>query len=128
MGNKVFMTILPSNKEVFQRKERVVLHLEMKNVPKVYIKIFEFHSENYYRAKLKSVTSNIDLEGLLPAWEKTFSFEKSKQVKFIEKFEFPELDNKRGIFIIDFFSNGINSRAVIKKGSLSHVMKPTQNS
>jgi hypothetical protein len=72
------------------------------------------------------VSSSIDLEGLLPSWELTFSYDKPKQLKFIEKFEFPQLDNKRGIFIIDFFSNGINSRAVIKKGSLSHVMKPAE--
>lgn len=75
LGNRVFMTILPTNPEVFGKKERVTLNLELKNVPTVYVKIFEFHSENYYRAKLKPITSNINLEGLLPAYEKTFNFD-----------------------------------------------------
>lgn len=120
------MTILPTNKELFNRAENVTLTLELKNVPKIFVKIYEFHSENYYRATLKPITSNINLEGLIPAYEETHDFNHPKQVKFEHTFKFPQLNNKRGVFIIDFFSNGINSRAVIKKGSLSHVMKPNQ--
>jgi len=72
------MTILSTNKEVFEWKEKVTLKLELKNVPKIFVKIFEFHSENYYRATLKPITSSINLEGLIPAFEETHEFKEPK--------------------------------------------------
>lgn len=42
-----------------------------------------------------------------------------------EKFEFPELTGKIGLFIIEFVGNGRSARAVIKKGSLSLIHKST---
>jgi len=56
----------------------VTLKLELKNVPKIFVKIFEFHSENYYRATLKPITSSINLEGLIPAFEETHEFKEPK--------------------------------------------------
>lgn len=89
LGNRVLMTILPTNKELFNRAENVTLTLELKNVPKIFVKIYEFHSENYYRATLKPITSNINLEGLIPAYEETHDFNHPKQVKFEHTFKFP---------------------------------------
>jgi len=40
-------------------------------------------------------------------------------------FDLPELDNKVGLFVIEFISNGYSSRAVIKKGTLSLITKST---
>lgn len=45
----------------------------------------------------------------------------------IENFEFEELKDKIGLFIIEFSGNGYMSRAVIKKGSLSLVHKATSS-
>ena len=42
------------------------------------------------------------------------------------KFYFPELNNKVGLFIIDFQGNGRSARAVIKKGSLSLIHRSTE--
>lgn len=46
-------------------------------------------------------------------------------MKFRHTFEFPQLDNRVGLFVIEFISNGYSSRAVIKKGSLSLISKST---
>jgi hypothetical protein len=45
--------------------------------------------------------------------------------KYIESFKFPELTGKVGLFIVEFIGNGLSARAVIKKGSLSMIHKPT---
>ena len=45
--------------------------------------------------------------------------------KFRHTFDFPELDNKLGLFVIEFISNGYSSRAIIKKGTLSVIYKQT---
>ena len=46
-------------------------------------------------------------------------------MKFRHVFDFAELDNKVGLFVIEFISNGYSSRAVIKKGTLSLITKST---
>lgn len=43
----------------------------------------------------------------------------------VESFEFPELNDKVGLFIIEFLGNGRSARAVIKKGSLSLIHRST---
>jgi len=45
----------------------------------------------------------------------------SGNIKFRYKFEFPELDNKKGKFMIKFSANEIFSQAIIQKGFLSLV-------
>ena len=42
-----------------------------------------------------------------------------------EKFEFPELAGRVGLFIVEFVGNGRSARAVVKKGSLSLIYKST---
>ena len=42
------------------------------------------------------------------------------------KFQFPELNDKVGLFIVDFQGNGKSARAVIKKGSLSLIHRSTE--
>ena len=49
----------------------------------------------------------------------------SRQSIYSLIFEFPQLDDKVGLFVIEFISNGYSSRAVIKKGSLSLIYKST---
>jgi hypothetical protein len=65
------------------------------------------------------------LEGLKTENEKVYEFDELPQKKFRKVFDFPELDNRVGLFIIEFISNGYSSRAVLKKGSLSLVCKAT---
>jgi len=43
----------------------------------------------------------------------------------VEHFQFPELTGKLGLYIVEFIGNGMSARAVIKKGSLSMIHKPT---
>ena len=37
------------NSEYFPKEEPVVLHIDVKNVPTLHLKIFEINTENYYR-------------------------------------------------------------------------------
>ncbi len=45
--------------------------------------------------------------------------------RYTETFNFPELSDRVGLFIVEFIGNGLSARAVIKKGSLSMIHKPT---
>lgn len=101
------------------------LSLELKNIQTLYVKIFEFNTETYYKKTLQPFNTGINLDGLVASTEKTHEFKNPPNKKFIESFTFPELTGKIGLFIVEFIGNGMSSRAVIKKGSLSLIHKPT---
>ena len=65
------------------------------------------------------------MDGLIASIEKLHEYKNPSNKKFIETFTFPELIGKVGLFIVEFIGNGLSSRAVIKKGSLSLIHKPT---
>lgn len=123
--NTVKIELIESNAQVFKKEDRVRLHAELKNVPTLYVKIFEFNSENYYRKNLAPFKTDVNLDGLIASHEVVLEFEEPSMKKFSHIFEFPQLDNRVGLFVIEFISNGYSSRAVIKKGSLSLIHSPT---
>ena len=93
----------------------------------MYIKIFEFNTETYYKKTLQPFNTSVNLDGLIASTEKvveTFKDRPSNK-KYLETFNFPELKGKVGLFIVEFIGNGLSARAVIKKGSLSLIHKPT---
>jgi hypothetical protein len=105
----------------------VELKLEIKNVQTLYIKIFEFNTETYYKKTLQPFNTGVNLDGLVASTERVVEEFKDRPTnkKYIETFSFPELDGKIGLFIVEFIGNGLSARAVIKKGSLSMIHKPT---
>jgi len=118
---------LESNAESFKVEEEVSLTLELKNVQTIYIKIFEFNTETYYKKTLQPFNTGVNLDGLVASTEKIVEDFKDRpsNKKFIETFKFPELTGKVGLFIVEIIGNGLSARAVIKKGSLSMIHKPT---
>ena len=124
LANSVIIELLSCNKDCFKPGERVSIKTELKNVPTMHLKIFEFNSLNYYKKNCVPFKTDVNLDGFITSFEKDFSFEKhSSHTKFKHTFDFPELDNKIGLFVIEFISNGYSSRAIIKKGTLSVIYK-----
>lgn len=119
------MRFLESNREQFKVDEEVSLAIELKNINTLYVKIFEFNTETYYKKNLLPFNTSVNLDGLIASNEKVFEYKNPSNKKFVESFKFPELANKVGLFIIEFIGNGMSSRAVVKKGSLSMIHKPT---
>jgi hypothetical protein len=48
----VIIRFLENNQELFRVEDEVQLKLEIKNVQTLYIKIFEFNTETYYKKTL----------------------------------------------------------------------------
>jgi len=106
----------------------VNIKLEIKNVPELVIKVFEFNTETYYKKNLKPFDTSINLHGMVPSIQKVekdmFKDVPKNKVGNYE-FNFEELKDKIGLFIIEFQGNGKMSRAVIKKGFLSLIHRST---
>lgn len=95
----------------------------MQNVQKLSVKIFEFQAENYFLKTKSLFDDNLDLDGLTASEENVFDFTSQNESvckKSLREFKFDSISKKKqGIFILEFFGNGIASRIVIKKGSLN---------
>lgn len=59
--DEVILKFKETNQELFKVDEKVVLQLEVKNVPELTIKIFEFNTETYYKKNLQPFDTSIDL-------------------------------------------------------------------
>ena len=125
ISSEVIVRFLESNKECFTVDEEVHLCLELKNVQTLYIKIFEFNTETYYKKTLQPFNTGVNLDGLIASIEKKHEYSNPPNKKFIETYSFQELVGKVGLFIVEFIGNGMSARAIIKKGSLSLIHTPT---
>jgi len=67
--------------------------------------------------------------GLNPSEEVKFDFTEGNIhpcTRFTKTFDFESISKaNKGIFIVEFFSSGIASRAIIYKGTLSHFSRTT---
>ena len=113
------------NPKEFGRNEEIAFRMNIKNIPRLTVRVLELNPKNYYLKNLNEITSNIEVDGLVPSFERTLQYNHGPSIRSVETFEFPELSGKLGIFIIEFFGNGRKSRVIIKKGSLRYVSKDT---
>lgn len=111
------------NPKEFTRKENVKISMRIKNIQRLLVKVLELNPKNYYMKSNQEITSNIKLDGLVAKSEYNYEFSESPQIRQTKEFEFPELANKVGIFVIEFFGNSRQSRVIIKKGSLRYISK-----
>ena len=59
--DEVIVRFKETNKEKFKVTDAVNLILELKNVPELVIKVFEFNTETYYKKNLKPFDTSINL-------------------------------------------------------------------
>lgn len=75
---------------------------------------------------MKTFDTSIDLDGLESTVNTTFDLSDLPANFMTRKnFQFPELNGRVGLFIVEFVGNGRSARAVIKKGSLSLIFRST---
>ena len=122
---EVTLRLCEYNPALFMPDEEVVLDLEVKNIQQLYVKVFEINTENYYRKHMAPFRTDVNLDGLLSSYEQLHHFDDPPALSRVRTFRFPELPSRVGLFVIEFIGKGVSSRAVIKKGSLSLIQKPT---
>lgn len=122
LKDRIDIEFLPTNKTEYGAEEPVALDLNVKNVGTLIVKVFEINTTSYYRQKLTDVGPDIDLDGLVPNFEQTHEVKEPPLLRVRRRFEFPQLE-KRGVYVIDFIGNGMSSRAVIRKGRLTSLVR-----
>ncbi|MCD4825088.1 MAG: hypothetical protein K8S55_10800 [Phycisphaerae bacterium] len=106
-----------TNKKIFSPDKEVVLGLDIKNVKKLIVKVYEINAYNYYREKSRELNTAINLDGLVANHEKVVEFKVPAIRRVRRTFRFDRL-KKRGVYVVEFIGNGKSSRALIRKGRL----------
>ncbi len=110
----------PDNKVQYKSDEAVELSVELKNVPKLLVKIYEIDPRNYYRTFNRPLSTDVDLDGLVANAQRAMEFTQAADRRHGEKIALPELAG-RGAWVVDLLGGGQRSRALIQKGSLTSV-------
>ncbi|KAM3583056.1 hypothetical protein VKS41_004811 [Umbelopsis sp. WA50703] len=121
--------------KIWSPDEKIEISLRLKNVSDLGIRVFQINMYSYYRKhpKRQNVDPNIDLDGLTPIWEsyKTYN-DRHASERYEETFQFSGpngLANKefegRGLWVIDFISGRKSCRALVQKGFINCIIRPT---
>jgi len=122
---EIRLEISPGAPRYWSGASNVSLNVEVKNVSKLIVKLFEINTLRYYRDNLAEILSDISLEGLVASEEQQYEYNEADYHSVIREFKFPSLDGRNGVFVIEFVGGGKSVRAVIYKGRLNVVQRPT---
>lgn len=110
----------------FPVKDGVNLNVTLKNVGRLTVKLYEINASSYYRSKNKEVDATIELDGLSAHHEEVHDYTTASPFHCLKRtLAFPQLANRRGLFVIELLGNGQRARALIRKGRIFHLEHPT---
>ncbi len=124
LKDRVDLEFSPRNKEYFRPDENVSLTLGVKNVEKLFVKIYRLNLFNFYKDNMKEPSVDINLDGLVPNEEMTHEYKELNLRRIERTFEFPSL-KERGVYVVDFIGGGKVSRAIVRKGRLRAAQQVT---
>ncbi len=115
--DRIDLDFVETNPEYFAPGDAVELELHLKNVSTLIVKVFEINTQNYYRKYNSEIDTNLNLDGLVPNFEQTFTYQEPPALRIKRSFKFPQIE-KQGVYVVDFIAGGKSSRALIRKGRL----------
>ncbi|MFN0128566.1 MAG: hypothetical protein ACKV19_17985 [Verrucomicrobiales bacterium] len=105
--------------------DTVSLDVWVKNTPQVTLKIFELNTGACYEATGRPIGTDIDLDGLVAATQRTVDTAAAPLRRIRRTFELPEIAARRGVWVVELIGNGRSSRALIRKGQLQYLTRPS---
>jgi hypothetical protein len=124
LKDRIDLDFAHTNRKYFAADEAVNLDLFVKNIDSLIVRVFEINTRNYYREHKREVNTDINLDGLVANEENTRPYDEPPLRRVRRHFEFAALTNP-GVYVIDFIGNGLNSRVVVRKGQLRHLVQTT---
>lgn len=123
--NRVELRFLASNREQFKIADEVSLSVDVKNIRELLVRVYEINALNFYLDRREEINTDLDLDGFAPNEEKRYAYDAAPTRRHTETFSFASLQGKAGIWVIEFIGNGISSRALVRKGRLTHLSQTT---
>jgi hypothetical protein len=104
--------------------DAVALDVDVKHVPTLLLKVYAIDAFRYLSETGKEVDATIELDGVVPNHEQTFTYDEPPLHRVRRTFALPMVDAP-GTWIVELVGNGISSRAVVHKGDLRAVERQT---
>ncbi|KAK2950095.1 putative Actin-binding protein [Blattamonas nauphoetae] len=128
LQDRIDLNFVDWNKTVIDSDDPISLEISVKNVKKLQMKVYEMNTRHYFTKEKQQIPLNMDLDGLSPSFEQEMDFSSiAPIVQHVEKLPLEELNGRCGVFIVDVVGGGQTSRALIKKGTLRFLERPTVN-
>ncbi|KAK2957290.1 putative Actin-binding protein [Blattamonas nauphoetae] len=128
LQDRIDLNFVDWNKTVIDSDDPILLEISVKNVKKLQMKVYEMNTRHYFTKEKQQIPLNMDLDGLSPSFEQEMDFSSiAPIVQHVEKLPLEELNGRCGVFIVDVVGGGQTSRALIKKGTLRFLERPTVN-
>ena len=119
LKDRVDLDFDATSKERFADGETVSLDLHVKNVENLIVKIYEINTYNYFLNFGRQINTDLNLDGLVANEELSFDYDEGPFKRVKRTFDFPQLNQPRGVWVIEFIGNGKSSRALIRRGNCS---------
>ena len=123
LKDRVDIDLAVTNPQKFALDDEVKLLVDVKNVDKLRVKIYQINAFNVYVSTSREVSTGLALDGLVAGAEKEHTYEQSPFRRVRREFTFPELNGKRGVWMIELIGGGRSSRALIRKGGLHYLAR-----
>jgi hypothetical protein len=118
---QVNIEILRNNKVYHSVEDPVSLTLLLKHVPELEVRIYQIDCKEYFLRFKDRVNLDIPLDGLAPNFVIQKNWDETPLLQRTRKIDLPQLRGKRGVFLIEFFGNGMKTRGLIRKGELRYI-------
>lgn len=122
--DRVEVNLALSNPARHAPSEPVALTVDVKNVERLLVKIYEIHPFNYYRIHRAPVDQAVDLDGMVPTHEKEVEVSAPAVRRVRHVLELPEI-TERGVYVVELIGNGVSSRALLHLGHLEAITQVT---
>lgn len=124
LKDRVDIEFAYTSNEYFTPGQPVRLDVDIKNVEKLIVKVYEINTLNYYRQQGRPLDTTLNLDGLVPNREIVKQYDAPPLKRHRETFAFDDL-GPRGVYVVDFIGNGKASRALIRLGKLHYLPETT---
>jgi len=80
-----------TNKKMFGVDEEVTLEVNLKNIQQLYVRVFEFNTETYYKKNLQKFDTNVNLDGLEARIKEVREYSHPANILFHDTFKIEHL-------------------------------------
>ena len=114
---RVELAFTAQNKVRFQPGGKVELHLQLKNIPSLLVRVYPINTAAWYRDQKREVPTNFNVDGLVTEFEQKLSFTQHPARRHFTKIDLPMIKD-RGVYLVECLGNGFRCRSVMRIGSM----------
>lgn len=120
LRDKIQISFAPINPIRYEADAATELTVDVKNVDKLVVRVFEMNSLAFYRTNEGRLDTDVELDGLVATHEKTIEYDRPAIERHRETIPIPEASG-RGVWVVDLVGKGLRARTIIRRGDLQTV-------